>query len=128
MSHLKAYSSPLRMILKTFLSLWYPYSAVFISVSRHVVVGAGLIMLVHVAIWYIPRHQHLQSVNQLRETGTRAQILIPALGHQFISIMDEKMTQSEIAAMRNKPDQFTIYVKANDLKYMTPLNQFLNIV
>ena len=65
-------------------------SAVFISFSGHVVVGVWLIMLVQVTIWYILRHDNLQSVNQLQETGTRGWIFIPALRHQFISIMDRR--------------------------------------
>jgi len=84
-------------------------------------------MLVQVAIWYIPCHDHLQSVNQLRETGTRGWIFIPALRHQFISNMDLKMTKNQIAALSNKPDQSTVIVKAN-LKYISMLNQFLDIV
>ena len=56
--------------------------------ARRVVVRAWLIMLVQVTIWYIPRHDLLQLVNQLRETGTRGWIFIPAVRHQFISIID----------------------------------------
>ena len=56
--------------------------------ARRVVVRAWLIMIVQVTIWYIPRHDHLQFVNQLRETGTRRWIFIPAQTHQFISIKD----------------------------------------
>ena len=58
------------------------------GIISQVVVGARLIMFVQVTIWYIPRHNHLQLVDQVREAGTRGWIFIPALGHQFVSSMD----------------------------------------
>lgn len=40
---------------------------VFISFGQQVVVGVGLVVFaqLQITIWHIPRHIHLQSVNQL---------------------------------------------------------------
>ena len=100
-------------------------SAVSISFSGHVVIRVWLIMFVQVTIWYIPRHDHLQSVNQLRETGTRGWIFIPALRHQFISIIDWRLQKVSCIAEQTR----SIYnICQSQLEIHPRLNQFLDIV
>ena len=65
-------------------------SAVLNQFGGKAVIEAGLIEHAQITIWHIPRHKHLQTVNQLQETGTRRRIFIPAFAHQFISIVDKE--------------------------------------
>ena len=68
----------------------YISSAFFVNHVLYVIVWTRFIAIWQIAVCYIPRHNSLQSVNQLRETGASCGIVLPAWRHQFMSFKYEK--------------------------------------
>ena len=55
---------------------------------RYVIVRVGFIVLVHIQIWCISLHDHLQFFYQLEETGTKIWVFPPTFCYQMISVVD----------------------------------------
>ena len=79
---------PLKIFRLLGVCLFRIYIFIVTSFRWHVVIRMSFIMFVYIQIWCIPFHYHLKFFDNLEETGTRARVLFPAVGHQLVSIIE----------------------------------------